>query len=73
MRLLLSRMERVVDNIHTASHAAPRAFEEVQESVQEDAAHYAPAEFLRQFGVVVAVCLALAVLAQVLVAMVGEY
>jgi len=45
----------------------------VEESVDERAARYAPADFLRQFGTIIAVCLGLALLAQILVSVVGEY
>ena len=65
-RVLRHRTERGVDNSNTASV-------EVQESVVEPATRYAPADFLRQFGGFIAVCLGLALLAQVLVSIVGVY
>ena len=49
------------------------AFGAVQEPVEESGATYSPGDFLRQFGAVIAICLGLALLAQVLVAIVGHY
>ena len=40
---------------------------------QDARAQYTPGEFLKQAGLVIAVCLGLAMLAQVLVMIVGEY
>ena len=61
-----------MDKIDTAFGAVPRALDEEQPSAQHDRAQYTPGEFLKQAGLVIAVCLGLAMLAQVLVAMVGE-
>jgi len=55
-----------VDNSDTA-------FCGVRESIDEPATRYAPADFLRQFGTDIAVCLGLALLAQILVSIVGDY
>ena len=50
------------------------AFGTVPETIDDrDARSYAPCDFLRQFGSVIAVCLSLALLAHVLVAFVGVY
>ena len=49
------------------------AFGEAQAPVQESGTAYSPGDFLRQFGAVIAICLGLALLAQVLVTIVGEY
>jgi hypothetical protein len=59
-------MECSVQNIKTA-------FGHVQEPVAEPGTDYAPRDFLRQFGAVIAVCLGLALLAHVLVMIVGTY
>jgi GMP synthase-like glutamine amidotransferase len=57
-------MECGVENTDTAFGAA-------QDRVEESATQYAPADFLRQFGAVIAICLGMALLAHVLVWMVG--
>ena len=57
----------------TAFGAPPHASNRSRQPDPEPGAHYPPAEFLRQVGVVVAVCLVLALLAQILVMLVGEY
>jgi len=49
------------------------AFGGVRESIDEPATRYAPADFLRHFGTIIAVCLGLALLAQILVSITGEY
>jgi len=49
------------------------AFGQVQEPVEEPGTHYTPGDFLRQFGAIIAICLGLALLANVLVAIVGQY
>jgi hypothetical protein len=59
------RMEVGVDQIEIASVA--REHESVRGT------EYAPGDFLRQFGAVVAICLGLAALAHVLVVIVGAY
>ena len=50
-----------------------RAFTEAHEPFQEPVTRYSPADFLRQFAVVIAICLGLALMAHVVVALVGEY
>jgi hypothetical protein len=62
-----------VDKIDTAFGALPRSFDEAHQPAQDDRARYTPGEFLKQAGLVIAVCLGLAMLAQVLVMVVGEY
>ena len=49
------------------------AFGQAQEPVEVPGTQYAPGDFLRQFGAVIAICLGLALLANVLVTIVGEY
>jgi hypothetical protein len=66
-------MECGVDKIDTAFGAPPRAGDASDEPTQDTRAHYASGEFLNQAGIVIAVCLGLAMLAQVLVMIVGEY
>ena len=62
-----------MDKIDTAFGALPRAVDEAHPPAQDERAQYTPGEFLRQAGLVIAVCLGLAMLAQVLVMVVGEY
>lgn len=59
-------MEYSVENTNTAFGLA-------QEPVEASGTQYTPGDFLRQFGAVIAICLGLALLANVLVAIVGEY
>jgi hypothetical protein len=66
-------MECGVDKIETAFGAPPRALDEQHEPAQDVPAQYTPGEFLKEAGMVIAVCLGLAMLAQVLVMIVGEY
>jgi hypothetical protein len=66
-------MECGVDKIETAFGALPRARDELREPAQDSPAQYTPGDFLKQAGMVVAVCLGLAMLAQILVMIVGEY
>jgi hypothetical protein len=66
-------MEYGVDKIETAFGALPRARDELHRPAQEAPAQYTPGDFLKQAGMVIAVCLGLAMLAQVLVMIVGEY
>jgi hypothetical protein len=49
------------------------AFGQAQEPVEGSGTQYKPADFLRQFGAIIAICLGLALLANVLVTIVGEY
>ncbi|HEY2617956.1 MAG TPA: hypothetical protein VGI78_11495 [Acetobacteraceae bacterium] len=49
------------------------AFGQAQEPVAEPGTDYAPRDFLRQFGAVIAICLGLALLAHALVMIVGTY
>ena len=60
-------MEPIVDDID-AVHAAPPVMSQEAEQVE---AHekYTPGNFFRQFGLVIAICLGLATLAQLLVPM----
>jgi hypothetical protein len=62
-----------VEHIEIASDARQRAFAEADEPVQGTGAQYSPGDFLKQAGLVVAVCLGLAMLARVLVMVIGEY
>jgi hypothetical protein len=66
-------MECGVEHIEIASDARQRAFAEADEPVQGTGAQYSPGDFLKQAGLVVAVCLGLAMLARVLVMVIGEY
>ena len=59
-------MECSVENTDTA-------FGQAQEPVEVPGTQYTPGDFLRQFGSVIAICLGLALLANVLVTIVGEY
>ncbi len=49
------------------------AFGEAAQPVEESGTQYSPADFLRGFGAVIAICLGLALLAHVLVTVVGVY
>jgi hypothetical protein len=66
-------MECGVDKFETAFGALPRPTDELHEPAQDAPAQYTPGEFLKQAGMVIAVCLGLAMLAQVVVMIVGEY
>ena len=67
------RMGCGVDKIDTALGALPRAVDEAHRPAQDARVQYTPGEFLRNAGLVIAVCLGLAALAQLLVMIVGEY
>ncbi len=62
-----------VDKIDTAFGALPRAVDEAHQPAQDARVEYTPGEFLKNAGTVIAVCLGLAVLAQLLVRIVGAY
>jgi hypothetical protein len=66
-------MECGVDKLDTAFGALSRAGDPAQQPAEDTEVHYTPGEFLTQAGRVIGVCLGLALLAQALVAMVGEY
>jgi hypothetical protein len=61
-----------VDKIDTAFGALARPIDD-QDAAQADRSQFTPGEFFRQAGLVIAVCLGLAMLAQLLVLVVGEY
>lgn len=62
-----------MDKTDTAFGAFSRALDEEHPPPQDERAQYTPGEFLRQAGLVIALCLGVAMLAQVLVMVVGEY
>ena len=62
-----------MDKTGTAFGALSRALDEERPPAQAGRAQYTIGEFLRQAGLAIAVCLGLAMLAQVLVLVVGEY
>ena len=62
-----------MDKIENAFGALQRARDELHEPAQDARTRYTPGDFLKQAGMVIAVCLGLAMLAQVLVMIVGEY
>jgi hypothetical protein len=66
-------MECGVDKIDTAFRALPCPLDKAHQPAQDARGQYTPGEFLKQAGLVIAVCLGLAMLAQVLVMVVGEY
>jgi hypothetical protein len=66
-------MECGVDKFETGFGALPHALDELHEPAQDAPAQYTPGDFLKQAGMVIVVCLGLAMLAQVLVMIVGEY
>ena len=66
-------MECGVNKIQTTLGALPRARDELNEPAQNTPTQYPPLEFLKQAGMVIVVCLGLAMIAQVLVMSVGEY
>ena len=66
-------MECGVDKIDTAFGAVPCALDEVHWPAQDASTQYTPGDFLKQAGVIIIFCLGLAMLAQVLVIIVGEY
>ena len=66
-------MECGVEHIDVASDARPTAYGAADRPVENEGTQYSPADFLRQFAVVMALCLGMALLAHVLVTIVGEY
>ena len=62
-----------MDKIDTAFGALPPSVDEAHQPAQDVRVQYTPGEFLKQAGLVIAVCLGLAALAQLLVMIVGEY
>lgn len=66
-------MECGVEHIDVASDAQPTAYGATHEPVEDEGTQYSPGDFLRQFAVVIAICLGIALLAHVLVTIVGEY
>ena len=67
------RKERSVDNIDAFSRAPLHARDAVPKSDREIGRQYSPGDFFRQFGKVIAICLGLALVARVLVALSGSY
>jgi hypothetical protein len=65
-------MECGVEHIDVASHARPTAYGAAHEPVEDEGTQYSPGDFLRQFAVVIAICLGMALIAHVLVAIVGK-
>ena len=62
-----------MDKFETAFGALPRAVDELHEPTQNAPEQYTPGDFLKHAGMVIVVCPGLAMLAQVLVMIVGEY
>jgi len=62
-----------VDKNDTAFGALTRAVDEAHRPAQDARVQYTPGEFLKEAGMVIAVCLGLAVLAQILVMITGQY
>jgi hypothetical protein len=62
-----------VDNTDIVTRERLDAFDDAQESVHHPAAQYSVGEFLRSFGAVIAICLGLALIAHVVVTVVGTY
>ena len=62
-----------VDKIDTAFGVLPHAADEAHRPAPDARVQYTPEEFLKNAGMVIAVCLGLAALAQLLVMIVGEY
>ncbi len=66
-------LECGVEHIEIASDARPTAYGAAYQPVQEDSRQYSPADFLRKFATVIAVCLGMALLAHVIVTIAGQY
>ena len=66
-------MECGVERINLASDPRPTAYGAAHEPVENEGRRYSPGDFLRQFAVVIAICLGMAVLAHVLVTIAGDY
>ena len=66
-------MECGVKHIDVASDVRRTAYGAPHETVENEGTQYSPGDFLRQFAVVIATCLGMALLAHVLVAVVGGY
>lgn len=62
-----------MDKIETTAGALPRAIEELHKPIQDAHGQYTPGDFLKQSGMCIAVCLGLAMVAEVLVMIVGQY
>ena len=65
-------MECGVEHIDVASDARPTAYGAAHEPVEDAGTRYSPGDFLRQFAVVITICLGMALLAHVLVTILGE-
>lgn len=61
-----------MDKIETAFGAPPGVLDESRKPVTTERLQFTPGDFLRQVGLTVAICLGLALLAQMLLAMIGE-
>ena len=66
------RTEFSVDKTDTALGALPHPVDDAQ-SAREGRSQYPPGAFFRAAGVIIAVCLGVGMLAQILVIMTGEY
>ena len=66
-------MECGVEEIDPAYGALPRSPAAVRDVADESGAGFTAADFFKQTGTVIAVCLGLAAMAQVLVTIVGQY
>jgi hypothetical protein len=66
-------LERVVADIDMAPDVATRDLGTADQPFSERDRQYAPADFLREFATIVAVCLSLALAARLLVSIVGPY
>ncbi len=64
-------MERGVEHIDTQARESLRALADLPDSAQELDRHYSPRDFFRRFGAVIAICLGLALIANVLVTLTG--
>jgi hypothetical protein len=58
-----------VDTVHATQ---PAIFTKTDQPTREPHEEYMPGDFFRQFGTVIAICLALAMLAHLVVFMVGD-
>jgi hypothetical protein len=65
-------MECIVEDIDTVHTVRPVTFEETDQPIQAQNETYTPVDFFRQSGTVIAICLGLAMVAQLLVPMIGN-
>jgi hypothetical protein len=71
--MLRGRMEHDMTESNTVQDAKQCALSEEEGSNADPATKFTPSQFFKEVGILVSVCIGLALLAQVLVPMIGEH